>query len=184
MNIKFVTEENTSAVAAVCPYCKTSLCRKHGFYTRKGFHGRCAIVSPILIQRYRCLNKECSHCTFSVLPPMVMRYCRFFWPCLLAVWKATASAMTDHYLARIWNVGRHVILRAVALKDALWSWVEKLYRELTSGGPARSIELMVKIITAMIGPDELRSRWYCHRYPQRIIRTKYTDTQFIPFAST
>ena len=184
MNIKSVTKENTSAVAAVCPYCKTSHCRKHGFYTRKGFHGSCAIVLPMPVQRYRCLNKECSHRTFSVLPPMVMRYCRFFWPCLLSVWASTASGVRDHCLAGIWKVGRHVILRAVALKDSLWPWVRKLYRELTSGGPVRSLERMVKIITAIIGQDELRSRWYCHRYSRRVIRTKNTDTQFIPFMST
>lgn len=184
MNIKSVIKENTPAVATVCPYCNTCHCRKHGFYTRKGFHGSCAIVIPMPVQRYLCLNKECSHSTFSVLPPMVMRYCRFFWPCLLSLWKATASGISDHGLASIWNVGQRVILRAVGLKNTLGQWIEKLYRELKVGGPARSLKQMVKIITAMIGPDELRSRWYCHRYPQRAIRAKGPDTQFIPFVST
>jgi transposase-like protein len=175
MKICIARQQNTSGNNAVeCPYCKTDHHRKHGFYMRKGFHGNSAGLALLIpIQRYRCLNTECPHSTFSVLPPMVMRYCRFFWPCLLSLWKIMESgSQIVHQLASMWNVGRKVILRAAALKNIMEPWIKKLYRELTCNEPSRDLGLMVKIITAKIGHEELRSRWYCHRYPQRVIPNK------------
>jgi hypothetical protein len=153
----------------LCPGCRSPVCRKHGFYLRKGFHTQ-KYGTPIIIvvPRYRCLNPECPRCTFSVLPPMVMRYCRFFWPCLIALYQTLAGGATPYHLARyVWHVGREVILRAATLLRRLCPWVERLYREITDGNAARDTASMVKAVTAKIGRLELVERWYRHRYPLR-----------------
>ena len=152
-----------------CPGCHLCQCRKHGFYLRKGFHAKNgAVAIPVWIPRYRCLNPECPRCTFSILPPMVMRYCRFFWPCLLTLsGNLDAGVSPSHLSEQVWHVGRGVILRAAALMDRLGPWVERLHREITDGKPMRRLELMVKIIAAKLGRPELVERWYRHRYPSR-----------------
>jgi len=120
------------------------------------------------VQRFLCLNKECSRCTFSVLPPMVLRYCRFFWPCLLALEQALATGSTPYHQAQhVWHVGWGVIVRARALLNRLTPWVEELHRELTDGGRVRGLGSMVQIITRKLGRIELLDRWYRHRYPLR-----------------
>ena len=152
-----------------CPGCHTSRYRKHGSYVRKGFHFQKYGV-PILVSvlRYLCLNPECPKCTFSVLPPMVMRYCRFFWPCLLSVKGALDAGSSCYHVAHhVWHVSWAVIQRAAVLVQRLGPWVNGLHQELTNGGPARELELMVKIVTAKIGRLELVHRWYRHRYPRR-----------------
>jgi len=99
---------------------------------------------------------------------MVMRYCRFFWPCLLALNNALAEGSTPYHLARhVWHVGFGVIKRAAGLLRRLVPWVEGLHRELTDGAPAQTLERMVKIITAKLGHIQLLQRWYRHRYPLR-----------------
>lgn len=149
-----------------CPGCHSSRYRKHGGYFRKGFHvsGR-TIAVPITIPRYRCLNKECSRCTFSVLPPMVLRYCRFFWPCLLFVLRT--SIIERAPLSAAWNVSRGVAHRTAAVLTAITSWVSGLYREVTDGCAGTNLGRMVKTIVHKIGRVELSNRWYRHRYPRR-----------------
>jgi hypothetical protein len=99
---------------------------------------------------------------------MVLRYCRFFWPSLLAIKKALASGSTPYYLAQhVWYVGRRVIVRAAALLDRLDTWCGQLYQEVTDGAPACELGFMVKIVTRKLGRIELVDRWYRHRYPRR-----------------
>jgi hypothetical protein len=96
---------------------------------------------------------------------MILRYCRFYWPCLLAINKALTVSVTPYHLARhVWHVGYAVIRRAASLRKRLCPWVEELYREITDGKPMRKFTLMVKIITAKIGRFELVQRWYRHWY--------------------
>ena len=140
----------------LCPGCHCSLYRKHGFYIRKGFHTpNHTIVHPIKIPRYLCLNPECTRCTFSILPPDVMRYCRFFWPGLLVLKSALDAGAVLKRLARnVWHVGHKVMVRAAALLDRLCPWVACLHQELTAGKPERRLALMVKIIIKKLEAHE------------------------------
>lgn len=159
----------TDPVPVFCPGCHSHDFRKHGVYTRKGFHIRGAVATiPLVVQRYCCRNVDCPRSTFSVLPPQVLRYCRFFWPCFLAVKKALSDGQTCYHLARhVWHVGREVIRRASAQFERMSRWIGELHRETSEGGTVRDVELMVKIITRKIGSSELSNRWYRHRYHQR-----------------
>jgi hypothetical protein len=152
-----------------CPACHCCLYRKHGFYTRKSFHApNCAIAIPVKIQRYLCRNPQCRRCTFSVLPDGILRYCRFFWPYLLALNRALNEGATVYRLARhVWHVGRGVILRAAALLKSLEHWTAELHQELTGGTAANGIEGMKECICDAIGRFEFTQRWYRHRYPRR-----------------
>ena len=152
-----------------CPRCHCYRFNKHGCYMRKGFHSpENGAVSEVRVQRYRCLNRDCPLCTFSVLPPMILRYCRFFWPHLLSIKLALDSGSTRYYLAcHEWHVSWAIIGRAAALLNRMESWVKGLHQEITDGRPARRFELMVKIITVKLGALELNWRWYRHRYPRR-----------------
>jgi hypothetical protein len=174
MNINFCPLQyaDQSSNIVVCPSCHGNQCPKHGSYTRKGFHTLNNVIKlPVHIQRYRCRNPHCKRRTFSVLPPMVLRYCRFFWPCLLSVWKALSDNRSKYHIAtRIWKVDRGVIVRLASLQSIIYSWVTKLYREHTNGCCAiRSLALMVKIISFKTGRTELMNRWYCYRYPGRFL---------------
>jgi hypothetical protein len=131
------------------------------------------------IQRYLCLNPDCPRCTFSILPPNIMRFCRFFWTDLVVLKIALdAGVVAPRRLAKnVWHVGKGVILRASALLKSLCAWVAVLHQELTTGKPQRDFGLMVKIITAKLGRIELVWRWYRHRYPLRF-QAKENTTQF------
>jgi hypothetical protein len=152
-----------------CPGCRSSHCWVHGAYTRKGFHVRDRMITiPIDVPRYRCLNPECPRCTFSVLPPQLLRYSRFFWPCLLAVKMSLDQGLTPYHVARhIWKVGRGVVVRAAVLLTCLEQWIGTIYREVTNGEPYRELEHMVKVATGKIGRIELVDRCYRYRYPRR-----------------
>jgi len=170
MNITFCPLQYANAAVSIsCPTCHTTRYRRHGAYSRKGFHTLNDVVAiPMTVQRYRCLNTECPRCTFSILPPHVMRYSRFFWPCLLALRQALAIGLTPYHQAKhVWQVGRGVIVRAAALLNQLAPWVEELHQELTDGGQVRKLRFMVKIIIRKLGRIELVDRWYRHRYPLR-----------------
>jgi hypothetical protein len=172
MNIRICPLQNANGeIWIVCPGCHSSDWNKHGSYFRKAFNaqGKHVVTIPVKVQRYRCLNPDCPWCTFSVLPPLVVRYCRFFWPCLLAIRDALASGSTRFRLARhVWHVGWGVIQRAAALLNQLLPWVTDLHQELTDGKPVRELALMVKVITAKLGRLELSHRWYRRRYPLRL----------------
>jgi hypothetical protein len=155
----------TDTAPVYCPGCHSHDHCKHGVYTRKGFHIRSGIVPiPIAIQRYRCRNKECTRCTFSVLPPMVVRYCRFFWPCLLSI--ARASGVKSLSFPAL-EISRGVAFRVAALLTAITAWVRELYREVTDGRIGTNLGRMVKSIVCKIGRTELSNRWYRQRYPRR-----------------
>jgi hypothetical protein len=152
-----------------CPWCRSERCHRHGCYARKGFHLRNRAVSiPLVVPRYRCCNPQCPCRTFSLLPPMVLRYCRFFWPCLCTLRKELSRGLSAYHLARhVWHVGRGVIVRAAALLERLGPWVASLHRELTDGKADRELPLMVKVISGKLGPVALLWRWYRHRYGGR-----------------
>ena len=99
---------------------------------------------------------------------MVLRYSRFFWPCLIALKQAIVSGLTPYHLAQyVWYVGRRVIVRAAALLSRLDTWIGGLYQEVTDGAHAGELEFMVKIVIRKLGLIELVDRWYRHRYPRR-----------------
>lgn len=152
-----------------CPGCHCIHFRKHGFYVRKGFHApNCAVAIPVMVQRYLCLNPQCRRCTFSVLPSLALRYCRFFLPYLLALNRALREGMTPYRLAcHVWHVGRAVIVRASALINELTHWVRGQYQELTESRSAGILERMVERVTDTMGRFEFAQRWYRHRYPRR-----------------
>jgi hypothetical protein len=166
LNLKHVFPD-----AACCPSCNWTDCQKHGVYIRKGFHSRyIQAFFQILVQRYRCKNPSCIRATFSVLPPMVLRYCRFFWFCLIAVIDAL-ERVTPAALALTWNVGIIVIDRALDLHHVLQRWISQQYQELHPDNAGRSFVQMVKILTAKFGLRALMNRWYHKRYPKRCIFT-------------
>jgi hypothetical protein len=107
---------------------------------------------------------------------MVLRYTRFFWPGLLAIQKALTIGSTPYSLAKVWNVGRQVIVRAAALLDQMNTWVGQLCQEVTDGGQTGELKSMVKIIIRKLGHSELVDRWYCHRYPARFTGKKERHT--------
>jgi hypothetical protein len=90
---------------------------------------------------------------------MVLRYCRFFWPCLL--WIADAAGIERS------TISSGVTRRLAAVLTAITSWVRELYREVTDGAAGGNIGRMVKVIVHKIGRIELSNRWYRHRYPRR-----------------
>jgi hypothetical protein len=113
-----------------------------------------------------------------------MRYCRFFWPDLLAVERSLATGTSAYRLARyVWGVGRGVIVRAAAMLQDMTGWVTQLHRELTDGAARESLGLMVKLATDKLGRIELIQRWYHHCYPLRA-STKMAFTQFNPLLSS
>jgi len=152
-----------------CPRCHCYQLHKHGCYSRKGFHApNHAASNEVRVPRYRCLNPDCPLCTFSVLPPKVLRYCRFFWPCLVSIKLALDSGSTRYHLAHhVRHVSWAIIGRAAALLNSMESWANGLHQEITNGWPACRFELMMKTITAKLGCNELNWRWYRHRYPRR-----------------
>jgi len=127
-----------------------------------------AVALPVRVPRYRCLNPDCRRRTFSVLPPNVLPYCRFYWLYLLSLKESLSGGATLNSLAQqVWHVGWAVIARGTALLRRMEVWVEQLHRELTDGGPGQELCRMVKIVTGVLGPCELVQRWYRHRYPLR-----------------
>lgn len=154
--------------AVVCPHCRSTQCKLHGYYTRKGFHGRCVPREPVVVLRFRCLDRECLHCTFSVLPPMVLRYTRFFWPCFLMMQREMAAGETAYRQAHHWKVGWGVIRRIRRLKDVLEPWIDRLFREMFDGLLLGStFERKVKRLIDKLGRLELVHRWYRHHYAAR-----------------
>jgi hypothetical protein len=137
---------------------------------RRGFHvpgERNGRHPAVTVQRYRCLNPDCPRCTFSVLPPKAIRYCRFCWSHLLQLRQLLNIGTSKCYLARMWQVGRAVIQRAASLLAKLGSWTLELHRELTDGGAAQGLACMVSVIIRSIGRLELAHRWYLCCYPLR-----------------
>ena len=174
MNITYRSLKNTSDHAQItCPRCKTRQVCKHGTYQRKGFHARGRIMSVTrTVKRYRCKNPLCTCCTFSVLPPGTLRYCRFSCPGLIALKEALRAGASPYHLARyVWHVGREVITRAAAQFARLTSFIASLHQELTDGAIALpDFVLLVNVITEKIGMVELNFRWYRHRYGARFKR--------------
>jgi hypothetical protein len=150
-----------------CPDCR-SVCRRHGCYVRKGFHrepGQRAVVVDVI--RYRCTQLECSRYTFSVLPPLVLPYCRFFWPDLLRVEQHLLSGKSRNALARAWVSWWAVFKRAALLLERMRGWVAAQYREEMDGAAAEGLAPMVRTLVAKLGRVELVWRWYRHCYPGR-----------------
>lgn len=175
MNIDFcpINQKHVSSTAVHCPHCNCTYCPKHGQYIRKGFHSiASSSCFQVEIQRYRCTNNLCKRATFSVLPPMVLRYCRFFWPCLLVVWDQINSLSPMIIaVAHTWNVGIGVIERATALYSAIHPWVSKQYQEQCDSCKTGSLAFMVKRLSFKTGLTDLMSRWYWYQYPARNILT-------------
>jgi transposase-like protein len=87
-----------------CPSCQLDQFRKHGCYTRKGFHStEYGATVEVSVPRYRCLNPRCKRATFSILPAGVLRLCRFRWDDLLSVRQALAAGTSGRHLARVWR---------------------------------------------------------------------------------
>lgn len=149
----------------ICPGCHCSDCRKHGVFIRKGFHrNKCNQLIIIVIPRFRCLNPECKRCTFSVLPPYVLPYCRFFWPHLLRIKHTLATGLSFNNLAQFWHVGRRVIARAATLLNRMEQWISQVHQEVSNGAKPAGFVSKVKIVMKKLGCIELISRWYTHHY--------------------
>lgn len=102
---------------------------------------------------------------------MVLRYCRFFWACLIAVIDAL-ERVTPAALALAWNVGAGVIDRAQDLYGALEQWISQQYQEqYPRNTESRSFMQKVKILTAQLGLTAITNRWYYKRYPLRCMFT-------------
>jgi len=175
MNIAFcpLNLKHVFPTAICCPSCNWTDCPEHGVYIRKGFHSKfIESCFQIQVQRFRCKNPACGRATFSVLPPMVLRYCRFFWFCLIAVIDAL-ERVTPAALALTWNVGIGVIDRVQDLHHVLQQWVSQHYQELhPENTKSKSFLQMVKLLTRTFGLAALMDRWYHKRYSKRCIFTK------------
>lgn len=168
-----INQKYVSSSVVSCPHCNCKYCPKHGHYIRKGFHSKdSSSCFQVEIQRYRCKNKQCKHASFSVLPPKVLRYCRFFWSCLLEVCNEIKSLSPMVLtISRTWNVGVGVIKRATQLYSAILPWVSKQYQEQCNNCKVRSLALMVEILSFKTGFADLMNRWYWHHYPARNVLT-------------
>jgi len=103
---------------------------------------------------------------------MVLRYCRFFWPCLLEVWNELDSLSSMAIkIAQTYNVGIGVIERASDLHSALHPWVSKQYQEHCDSCKIRSLAFMVKRLSFKTGLTDLMNRWYWYHYPARNVLT-------------
>ena len=175
MNIVFcpINQKHVFSTVVHCPHCNCTYCPKHGGYIRKGFHSKASSSCfQVKIQRYRCKNQLCKCASFSVLPPMVLRYCRFFWPCLLEVWNELDSLSSMAIkIAQTYNVGIGVIERASDLHSALHPWVSKQYQEHCDSCKIRSLAFMVKRLSFKTGLTDLMNRWYWYHYPARNVLT-------------
>ena len=168
-----INQKYDSSSVVSCPHCNCTYCPKHGHYIRKGFHSKASSSCfQVEIQHYRCKNKLCKHASFSVLPPMVLRYCRFFWPCLLAVWTEIKSLSPMLIaISHTWNVGIGVIKRATGLYFTIHEWVSKQYQEQFDSCKIRSLAFMVKRLFFKTGLTDLMNRWYWYHYPTKNILT-------------
>lgn len=96
---------------------------------------------------------------------MVLRYSRFFWPCILSLERSIG--VFGKGVERNFRISHGVSRRAMNMVPPLTTWVEGLYREVTDGSVVRELGRMVKIIIRKIGLIELSDRWYRYRYPLR-----------------
>lgn len=170
MNIRICSAGETALAGGIfCPGCHTTQCRRHGFYIRRGFHAPNGVwPREVKVIRYRCCNPECDRCTFSVLPPWVLRYCRFLWPYLFMVVRSHERGSTRYHQAKhVWNVGWGVIVRAIAMFSQMKLWIAQLFQELFDGQRQRQVELMARLAIRKLGSIELIARWYRHWYPKR-----------------
>lgn len=179
MNIRHRSPKSPQ-VFHCCPACNSPDCRKHGSYVRKGFHSRTRAPVIRVVPRYRCLNSQCPRRTFSILPPGVLRYCRFLCPSLLSLKAARNNGISACRLALRWFTGRRVIAYAMSQLELMGCFADGLYRELADGAAAPQLPLTVKFLVAKIGYPALNWRWYCHRYPLRAVCRK-DATQFDSF---
>ena len=187
MNIPHTLHQKPlSDTPSCCPACRSSRFSIHGYYWRKGFHvgpRGSRFTQRVQVLRYLCLNPECPSCTFSHPPSMVLRFCRFFWPDLLSLQESVAAGCSEASLAKIWQVGRKVIQRALLFLNQLPSWIASLHQEVTNGLPTCTLTRMVKIIISKIGRSQLLYRWCKYRYPGRFF-TKPGTTQINTVMST
>lgn len=123
----------------------------------------------VAVLRYLCLNPACERRTFSILPPNVLRYSRFYWPNLLMIINAMRGGMIPSALAKRWHVSRRVILRAAALLDQMGRWIEQVHQEVSDGIQHCGFDSMVKRVVGKLGRIELTHRWYRYRYPARFL---------------
>lgn len=151
-----------------CPVCHCTDCPYHGRYIRKGFHREASgEVILVVILRYLCLNPACERRTFSILPPNVLPYCRFFWPSILSILQATTVGMNPSTLAERWHVSRRVIVHATAVLEQMGEWFDRVHQEVCDGIQRSGFESMVKMVVHKLGRIELIHRWYRYCYPRR-----------------
>jgi hypothetical protein len=105
---------------------------RHGCYYRYLFH--LGELAPI--QRYRCLNPDCSCVTFSILPHPFLRYIRL--PlCVLFVLLDSSEEKTSNLsaLSRETGLSRPAVVRGIGLARRLRAWTEQLALWPNGGRP-------------------------------------------------
>lgn len=151
-----------------CPYCHSRHNWRHGVYTRKGFHGRKGQCQAIIeaVQRFLCRQPSCGH-SFSVLPPEVLPYCRFFLHDALAIEQALLNGSSAYSIATYqWNIPLAVILRFKRLFVKVSSWLKQLFRE-TFSYAAHTTGSLIGALLRHYSWDEFGNMWFRRIYPAR-----------------
>ena len=104
----------------ICPQCgERHLVIKWGSYRRYLFDGD----DRVPIQRFRCLNRQCSRCTFSVLPhpflPVVRVPLSFFLAILSSHQKGCSVAQLARNAVKSWAMIRRCLSMASRVETFL-----------------------------------------------------------------
>jgi hypothetical protein len=153
----------------ICPYCGFGICWCHGRYSRKGFHRGPVRRLVILawVRRYLCRSPDCGR-TFSMLPPGVLPYQRFFRSDFFTLSGWILAGRSAYSIARDWGlgVGQTVIRRA---GERIWqvkAWVEKVAQEEWAAMYPILRKTVSGLLRFMDWPS-FTGRWFRAVYPRR-----------------
>lgn len=165
MKIRYFYHKKNGFVPC-CPFCLLSHVWRHGTYERKGFHSRHGSEQIIsVVQRYRCVNPDCPHCTFSVLPDGVIPYCRFFWSDLLRIHETSRERASSYKIARQWfGISVSAVWHVRKLLGRLSDWAQQQYRELMNGKTVSDLQQCVEGLVQKHGGTVLRYQWFRTNY--------------------
>ena len=122
----FVAKQNLIA-DVICPQCgERRLIIKWGCYHRYLFDGD----QTAAIQRFRCLNRQCSRCTFSVLPHPLLPVLRVPLCFLLALLSLHQKGLSIARLARQTGKGWAMIRRCLIIARRVKAFVHSEFADI------------------------------------------------------
>ena len=113
---------NERTPSVCCIWCSESIrIQRHGCYLRNDYESD----EKIAVQRFRCRNPDCEHCTFSLPPrPCLPRARLPLWMLLLIYCEHRQKGQSINRLSRLLDHSWTTIGRAVDLACKILSWCE------------------------------------------------------------